>query len=153
MSDQSFLLLQPGRFEPDQFLGNQNLLAKHGLEKISQVVLSGGGKIDNYQDSNFIKEFRKAPQLDIAPVADLYPEPSTTFKPLSKSQLDAAFTLEATGPVSLSAEELGLPVDSRPLLGSGPTHPPAAATAAKAAVKPIKLNIKLGGQKVRNGIL
>jgi hypothetical protein len=52
MTDQqpssSFLLLNPGPVVNDQYRGDNDLFDLHGLKKVSDVVLSGNSKIQNY---------------------------------------------------------------------------------------------------------
>jgi hypothetical protein len=44
----SFLLLNSGPVENDQYRGDLDLFAAHGLSKVADVVLSGNSKIQNY---------------------------------------------------------------------------------------------------------
>lgn len=81
--------------------------------------------------------------MELAPLADLYPSSiKPDFAPIKNSNGNN-ITLEA-GNFSLNEAELGVPVDSRALLGEEkPTaQPPAAATASAGALpKPTKIRL------------
>jgi hypothetical protein len=78
--------------------------------------------------------------MELAPLADLYPSSvKPDFTPITSNNI----TLE-TGKFSLTEAELGVPVDSRALLGEE-DKPPAAAAQKQALPKPTK--IKLGFKK------
>lgn len=83
--------------------------------------------------------------MELAPLADLYP---SSIKPDFALINSNTVTLEA-GKFSLSETELGVPVDSRALLGEE-ERPPAAAPAqqqASAGAMPKPTKIKLGFKK------
>lgn len=83
--------------------------------------------------------------MELAPLADLYPSSiQPDFAPLSAQTLSAGLTLEP-GKYSLQEADLGIPVDSRALLGeekppqreqTAPTAPPATAP------RPTKIKLK-----------
>jgi len=84
--------------------------------------------------------------MELAPLADLYPSSiKPDFAPITSNTV----TLEA-GKFSLSETELGVPVDSRALLGEEekPPQPPAPAQQQKfAGAMPKPTKIKLGFKK------
>lgn len=50
----NFKLVPAGKGDEDPFRGDQNLLDKHGLAKIAQLVLAGSSKVENYiGDTNY----------------------------------------------------------------------------------------------------
>jgi hypothetical protein len=88
-----------------------NLLSSFGLTKQANAAFTGGIKIADYtKGCPGVKEFRKGPDLDIAPIANHQPA-KLVLQPLNKRVMQRAFTLEA-GIMQNSNTQPGLPVQS-----------------------------------------
>jgi hypothetical protein len=83
--------------------------------------------------------------MELAPLANLYP---SSIKPDFAPMNSNSVKLEA-GKISLSEIELGVPVDSRALLGEEekPPPPPPTQQQASAGTMPKATKIKLGFKK------